>query len=205
MTNSFCILKRLLAPGLCYWLCCSLALAQTLPTRIDVVVVEGEGGTDNPGQRMAQVPTVRVEDENGKPVAGAAVVFTLPIAGTTGEFSNGSKSLTILTDANGMAAAQGLKTNQVPGKLQIYVTAAYRGLRSRNLITRINAGDARAAHKSNGKLWAILVVVGAAAAGGAVVATHKGSSSSNSAGPAAPSVPAAIVINPGTGSINPPH
>jgi hypothetical protein len=205
MKISFSVLKRLLAPGLCYWLCCGPAFTENLPTRIDVVVVGGEGAVHNPGQRVSQAPAVRVEDENQKPVSGAAVVFTLPIAGPTGEFSNGSKSLTILTDANGMAAAQGLKTNQVAGKLQIYVMASYRGLRSRNLINQLNTGDARDAHKGNGKLWAILAVVGAAAAGGAVVATHKSAGATNTSGASTPAPPAAISITPGTGTISPPR
>jgi hypothetical protein len=169
------------------------------------VVVEGEGGINNPGQRVAHAPVVRVQDENRKGIAGAAVVFTLPIAGTSGEFSNGSKSLTIMTDHDGMAAAQGLRTNQAPGKLQIYVTVSYRGLRSRNLINQLIVGDARTTHKGNGKLWAVLAVVGAAAAGGAVAATHKGSDAGSPSGSTTAPVPTVISITPGAGTIGPPH
>ena len=181
------------------------AFAQIVPTRIEIVVVEGEGAVNNIRQRAARDPVIRVEDENHKPVAGAAVVFTLPISGTTGEFSNGSKTLTVTTDQDGLAAAHGLKTNQVEGKLQIYVTSSYRGLRARALINQVTvAGPGSATHGGgSSKVWIILAVVAAAAAGGAVAATHKGSSpASVGTGPAAP---AAIGITPGTGSISPPR
>jgi len=46
-------------------------------------------------------------------------VFTLPIEGVTGEFTNGAQSMTTMTDIRGVAAGKGLKINQVPGKLQI--------------------------------------------------------------------------------------
>src|SRR5215471_7151590 len=148
-------------------------LAQTFPQRIDLVVVEGEGAINNARQRVGREPVVKVEDENHRPVAGAAVVFTLPISGTSGEFSNGSKNLTVTTDKDGLAAAHGLKTNQIAGKLQIYVTASYRGLRARTLINQTTTGGSGApSHGGSGKIWLVLAVVGAAAAGGVVVATQ---------------------------------
>lgn len=178
--------------------------AQTVPNRIELVVVEGEGAVNNIRQRVARDPIVRVEDENHKPVAGAAVVFTLPISGPTGEFANGSKSLTVVTDNDGLAAARGLKTNQVEGKLQIYVTSSYRGLRARTLINQVTAaGPGATTHGGSAKIWVILAVVAAAAAGGTIAATHKGSSSGSvSPGPVAPTP---IGITPGTGTISPPR
>ena len=56
---------------------------------------------NNIRQRVSREPVVQVEDENHKPVAGAVVVFTLPTEGATGEFGNGSKNLTVTTDAQG--------------------------------------------------------------------------------------------------------
>ena len=113
--------------------------AQTpLPTELNIVVVEGEGATNNVRQRVAREPVVRVEDENHKPIAGAAVVFTLPTEGATGEFANGAKSLTIMTDSQGRATAQGLRLNQVAGKIPIHVNASYRGLTARTSITQFS-------------------------------------------------------------------
>jgi len=189
---------------LSYHLVVTTVFAQAVPGRIDLVVAEGEGVVNNLRQRVAHDPVVRVEDDEHKAVSGAAVVFTLPISGASGEFGNGSKNLTVMTDKDGLAAAHGLKTNEVPGKLQIYVTASYRGLRARTLISQFNVAPTGAAkaHGGSSKVWIILAVVGAAAAGGVIAATHKGSSTTSS-----PTVvaPAPIGITPGAGALSPPH
>lgn len=201
MKSPFKILEEVLALGVCCLLFSQLspsdALAQTLPARIDVAVIEGEGAVNNARQRVARDPVVRVEDENHRPVVGAAVVFTLPVSGPSGEFSNGSKTLTVVTDNEGTAAAHGLKLNQSPGKLQIYVTVSYRGLRARTLINQtIQGGPSLQSHGGSGKWIAIVAVVGAAAAGGAVAAMHKGSTTTSS--PTTPAGPTPIGITPGT-------
>jgi hypothetical protein len=146
--------------------------AQSVPAQISLVVVEGESATTGVRQRVARDPVVRLEDDDHRPISGAAVVFALPVSGPSGEFMNGTKNLTAVTDENGLAVARGLKTNDIPGKLQIYATAAYRGLRARALITQmVEAAPGSAiipavqAPKSGGKWkW---VVLGVAAAGGA--------------------------------------
>ena len=51
-------------------LCAVLARAAATPPRIEVV--EGDGAINNIRQRTAREPIVQVEDENHKPVAGAA-------------------------------------------------------------------------------------------------------------------------------------
>lgn len=204
------LFKELLALGMCFLLSrlpVATASAQTMPARIDIVVIEGEGAINNVRQRVARDPVVRVEDENHRPVAGAAVVFTLPVTGPGGEFSKGSKTLTVMTSDEGTAAAHGLKLNQVPGKLQIHVTASYRGLRARALINQTLEGGASVQSRSSGggsgKWIAILAAVGGAAAGGAILATRKGSSSSGST-PTTPSGPTPIGITPGTPSLTHP-
>src|SRR5262249_36363962 len=111
--------------------------AQNGPGRINLVVVQGEGEITGLRQRASHHPIVRVEDQDNRPVAGAAVVFALPLAGPTGEFVNGAKTLSLVTDQEGLAAAPGLRANDMPGKLEIYVTATYRGLRARSLITQM--------------------------------------------------------------------
>ena len=150
-------------------LCCSLYLdtagAQNVPAHINIVVVEGEGASNSVRQRVARDPVVQVEDDDHRPVVGAIVVFALPVSGASGEFFNGARNLTVLTDDNGRAAARGLKTNDTPGKLQIYVTASYRGLRARLLINQVveDASGAKTrvpeyhAAKSGGKWkWVLL-------------------------------------------------
>jgi hypothetical protein len=180
--------------------------SQTQPRDISLVVVEGEGLNMKIGERASKPPLVRVEDENHKPIAGAAVIFTLPTEGATGDFG-GSKTLTVVTDSQGEAAAKGLKVNTVPGKLPIYVNASYRGLTSKATITAYvtappgaKVGGGGGHH--NGKIIAIVAIIGAAAAGGAIYATHSGGGSS---APPAPPAPTPIGITPGTGTIGGAH
>jgi len=182
---------RCLSTALCYAMLFQLLLPeagaqQPMPTRLNVLVLDGEGVSNNL-RSPARQPVLRVEDENHEPVKGAAVVFILPTSGAGGDFE-GSKSLIVTTDAMGMAAAHGLKTNQTPGKVVILATASYRGISSRVSITQFNTGtpEAKGSSGGHGKLIAILAVVGAAGAGGAIAGMHKGSGSSNSGGTVAP-------------------
>ena len=57
--------------------------------RINIVIVEGDGAINNVRQRVAREPIVQVEDENRKPIAGAAVTFLLPNQGAGASFANG--------------------------------------------------------------------------------------------------------------------
>ena len=198
-------------------------LAQEAVSKIDLEVVAGDGAAVNPGQRVAVVPSVRIVDQNKRPVHGAVVGFNLPVSGTSGEFQNGAKNLTVLTDENGTATATGLRANGIAGRLQILVTASYRGANTRGFInqtvqgtgssatqvSRGGAGPAGATAPSaggghTGKWVAIIAVIGGAAAGGLIAATHKGGSSSGS-GSATSSGSGQIGITPGTGMVNPPH
>ena len=194
-----------LAILLCILIAFPALQAQSFPTELNLVIVEGEGATNNVRQRVARDPVVRVEDENHKPVAGAAVVFTLPTEGATGEFGNGAKTLTVLTDNAGRAAAQGLKLNGVDGKIPIHINASYRSLTARATITQFSvlppgAKPSTAKSGGHGALIGVLVALGAAAAGGgAYLATR--SKQTPTTTPAPPAGPTPIGITPGTGSI----
>lgn len=149
------------------------ARAQGVPAHIRILVSAGDATPVNAGQRLLQDPSVTVEDDDHRPVAGAVVVFVLPVSGSTGEFPNGSKNLTVVTDANGVATARGIRVNDVPGKLQIYVTASYRGLRARALIDEFIAAAPGAKNRTrevqvsrSGGKWK-WVMLGVAVAGGA--------------------------------------
>jgi len=162
------------------------ALAQNAPARIDILVVSGEGATNGLRQRVTQDPAVKIEDDDHRPIAGVPVVFALPVSGTSGEFTNGTKTLTVLTDKAGVATAHGLRTNEIPGKLQIYVTASFHGLRARTLINQNVAAPAgttapvrEVRAKSGGGKWK-WVLLGVAAAGGAGAGFYFGTHSTNS-------------------------
>lgn len=181
------------------------AVAQeTMPSEIRIVVVEGEGTVNNVGQRSSRDPVIRVEDENQKPVSGAAVVFTLPTDGASGEFGNGSKTLIVTTDPQGKAVASSLRLNQVPGKLPIHVSASYKGRTARTNITQFSMSVPGKRAGSSKALLVLLAVAGAAAAGGVVAASGKGSSATPSPG-APPPAAAPIGITPGPGTIGGPR
>ncbi len=59
---------------------------------LNIVIIEGEGAINNIKQRTAREPVVQVEDENHKPVAGAAVIFALSDQGAGGTFAGGAHS-----------------------------------------------------------------------------------------------------------------
>ena len=170
------------------------------PTQLNLLIVEGDGAINNVRTRVAREPIVQVEDENRKPVAGAAVTFLLPNQGAGATFANGARSLTVLTDNKGQAIARGLRPNNVNGQYQIRVNASFRGQTASTTINQTNALAAAAAGGAiSGKLIAILAIAGAAAAGGAIAAT-RGGGNGNNAGGVAPTV-----VTPGSPTIGAPR
>ena len=183
----------------------SVVDAQDAAPKLNIVIVEGDGAINNIRQRTAREPIIQVEDENHKPIAGAAVIFTLPGQGAGGTFAGGAQSLSVVTDSQGRAVAHGFHPNTVQGQYQIHVTASNNGQSANATISQTNAVVAGAAGAAaaglSGKLIAVLVIVGAAAAaGGAYYATHNGGGSGATIGAGA----SVIVITPGTGTVGPP-
>lgn len=196
------------------WLSTLLAVLVSLPTTyvvdaqnaapaLNILIVEGDGAINNIRQRTAREPIIQVEDENHKPVAGAAVVFTLPGQGAGGSFAGGAHTLSVVTDSQGRAVAHGFHPNNVQGKYQIHITASNNGQTATANISESNAvvaGSSAASAGLSGKLIAVIVVVAAAAAaGGIYAATHNGGSSNPNTGSTA-----VITITPGTGTVGPP-
>src|SRR5580704_31830 len=98
--------------------------AQEPQPKLEIVIVEGDGAINNVKERVNREPIVQVQDDNHKPIAGAAVVFFLPNQGAGGTFADGARSLTVTTDAQGRAVARGIRFNHVSGQMQIRVTAS---------------------------------------------------------------------------------
>lgn len=169
--------KTLLRPGLCLLLSCGFlpqAHAQKPPASITISVVQGDGAVTSIRQHVTSDPVVLIEDDDHKPINGAVVTFALPVSGASGEFADGSKTLTIVTDKNGLATAHGMKVNDVPGKVQIYITASYRGQRARGLINQtieappgVKTPVVEHTARSGGKWKWVLLGVAAAGGGGA--------------------------------------
>ncbi|HBY63884.1 MAG TPA: hypothetical protein DEH78_29005 [Solibacterales bacterium] len=196
----------MLALGLAYLLALQPVWAQQVEVqkagagKLNIVVVEGDGATNNVRQRIAREPIVQVEDENRKPVAGAAVTFILPNQGAGASFANGARSLTVLTDEQGRAVAKGLQSNSQAGNWSMRVSASFAGSTASTSIAITNVAIATAAVAGgiSTKLLVLLIVGGAAAAGGTVAATRNGGSNT-------PPAPPATTVSPGTPSVGPPR
>ena len=160
---------------------------QAAPAKLSIVVVEGEGAINNIRQRTARESIVQVEDENHRPIAGAAVLFMLPDSGPSGTFANGTRTLQVMTDGQGRAVAKGLRVNNLQGKFQMQVQATYEGGTATTTITQVNAViTAAAVGGISGKVIAILVIAGGAATGGVIAATHKGGGGTSNTPPPPP-------------------
>jgi hypothetical protein len=196
---------RYLAAGLSVWIALT-AIPLRGQEMLNLIVVEGEGAINNIRQRTARETIVQVEDENHKPVAGAVVVFTLPSQGAGGAFANGAQTLTVTTNAQGRAVAQGLRVNRVAGRWQMRVNASSGGRTGTVTVTQTNAvaaaagaGAAGAAAGISAKVIVIVVAVAGAAAAGGVVAATRGGGGGNTA-----SIGVPTSISAGTGTVGHP-
>lgn len=184
-----------------------VARAQDTTPKLNIVIVEGEGAINNIRQRTAREPIVEVQDENHKPVAGAAVIFALNNQGAGGSFAGGSHTLTTVTDSQGRAVARGFHPNHVQGQYQMHVTASRNGqsanadIAMSNVVAAGAASTAAASGISGKTIGIIVIAVAVAAGGGAYLATHTGGGSNSTTGPA--NTP--ITITPGSGTVGPPR
>jgi hypothetical protein len=157
--------------------------AQDTPASSDlkIVVVRGQGFTNNLKKRVAREPIVEVRDRNNRPVSGATVTFLLPSGGPGGTFAGGQNMLTVFTGPNGRAIATGFTPNNVAGSFNINVTASMQGQTASAAIGQTNA----AAGAGLGTATTVGIVGAAAAAVASIVAvsvTGGGKKASVSAG-----------------------
>lgn len=146
------------------------------------------------GSRATRGVTVRVTDETGKPVEGAAVTFRLPDDGPTGAFGSGERVEIIATGADGTALVWGMQWNRTPGPFEVRITAA-KGQASAGTVCPLYLSDAlvpattqESPPPSSGghkKLWIALALVGAAVAGVAAASggAATGAAASTAGGP----------------------
>jgi hypothetical protein len=166
---------RVCTIALCQWLLLqptfmAPAMAQA---GLRIAVVQGEGAK-NVSEQIAPKPLlVRVFDATGRPLEGAAVTFTAPERGPSGDFSNDSRTIRVPTASDGTANAGPYHPNATTGSYGIQVRAEFQGQTATVLISQTNLARA-AGHK---KTIAILALI--AAAGGAAYAAHRGTSSSS--------------------------
>lgn len=110
------------------------------PKGLQIMILSGEGALNNIEARTAREPIVEVQDQNHKPVAGAAVLFTIHSGhnGAGGSFQNNSSTYSTVTNANGIATASGFHPNQTEGSYQISVSANIGSLTASSVINEIN-------------------------------------------------------------------
>lgn len=138
---------------------------------LTVEVIEGDGATNDIGTGVAVAPRVMVTDEAGNPVAGAEVVFALPMAGPSAIFSGWVRSQTLRTDESGIAAASGYAPNDTAGQFNIKVTATKGASKGVAIFSQTNIASAK---KKSNKKWIILGAVAAGAAIAIAVAVASG-------------------------------
>jgi hypothetical protein len=164
------------------------AIAGQTQSGLKIVLVEGGGAFNNVSRQAARPITLRVIDSANRPVPGATVVFTSPKNGPSGSFLNGSNSMIVFTNQQGLAVAQDYRTNSLAGSYQIQVRAAYMGEAAALSIEQTNVS----AKKSVNKTFLIAGVAGAAVA--ALLATRGGESEPPNSRPGAPDVPTITLL-----------
>jgi len=174
---------------------------------IVITILEGEGALNDIRQRTAREPIVQVDDENHRPIAGAAVVFLLPDSGPGGSFAGGASKMSAVTDSSGRASAEGLQPNNVAGSFEIQVIVTVAGQTAQATIHQQNVAKVVDQTGHNGSVSpsspvhivpvkVILITVGAVAVTGTVIGiivTRGGSPTAITAGPPTVGPPAAIV------------
>jgi hypothetical protein len=162
---------------------------QPASPKLNIVIVEGDEAINNIRQRTAREPIVQVEDENHRPVAGAAVIFLTPRHGASSVFADGTHSFTVTTDQNGRAVARGLRPNNAAGKYQIQVRASYQGNTASAVINQENVLGAVVGHAGGlSAKWIVLIAVAAGAVAGGVYAAKRGGNDTVTITPGAPDV-----------------
>lgn len=187
-------LTLLLAPGL-------LPGAQTAAARkLQIEIFRGDQMLHEDRIPQGKDIVVRVNDDEGRAIAGAAVVFQLPSDGPGGAFPEDSRFATVMTDAEGLATAKGFQPNTQPGEYKVTVTASYRDYQAASAAVTQTNGEAVAKpdvateRRGSGRAIAIAVVIAGAAAGLALGLGGGGGST----GPAPPAPPPPVVITPGS-------
>lgn len=168
---------------------------------IRIRVTEGNGAINSIRMKRGHNPAVKVTDAAGEPVAGASVSFLLPASGPGGIFGESGLSVTVQTDARGMAQALGLRPNGVAGEFPIRVTASWHSETASTTITQTNTEPVVDSGRT--KKIVILALIGGAAAAGVAIAA--GGKSGSPASPSTGTTPATATIAAGTPSIGPPR
>ena len=114
--------------------------ASASPLSLHITILEGEGALNNVRERTAREPIIQIEDQNHKPVAGVAVLFTITQGGNgAGAGFSGIQSFSTVTNAEGRAIATGFKPNVIAGQYSVQVQASLGTASTSAVIHEMNA------------------------------------------------------------------
>jgi hypothetical protein len=161
---------------------CQLLLLQPVFARqagaqagLRVVIVRGDRAKNVIQQIPPQALTVRIEDASRRPVDGATVLFTAPGTGPGGQFPNGSTTVRVTTNPDGLASAEGYHPNATAGPYMIQVRAEYQGQTASAVIEQTNVEPG----KSHTKLIVTILAIAAVSAGATALARRNGGGDSS--------------------------
>lgn len=143
--------------------------------KFTLVVLENAAPSRNlKNGRVSTEAVAKVTGENGQPVAGVPVVFTIPQFSGGAVFDNGSSSSIVTTNSAGLASS-GLFSLDVGTMFQMPVTASVPGgtLTAAAQVSTVNGSSTLGLSKK----WWIVILAGGAVAG-VVAATRGGGGSS---------------------------
>jgi hypothetical protein len=174
--------------------------AQELPTsaNVNIEILDGNDAVNNIKQKIAREESVRVEEENHKPVTGALIVFTAPKSGPGGSFVDGQKNFQVVTGPDGVARAR-FHPNDDTGEYLLNVTAFVQDQKAHVHIHQMNVAGSSSAADDNKRGWRLskrtvlvltLTVAAGAVAGGLIAARGNGT---------------ATTVSPISGSVGAPH
>jgi len=104
-----------------------LNCADVLVPLANLAITGGNNQSANVNTAFAIPLSVQVLDAIGTPMPNLSITFTAPASGPSGTFSNGTQSITVMTNSSGIASA----TITANGTIGSYgVTASYPGLNS---------------------------------------------------------------------------
>lgn len=163
---------------------------------LQIAILEGEDVSNNIKERTAREPIVQVTDENHKPVAGAAVLFTVDSGGghAGASFLHGAKTFSGTTDSQGKVVAHGFKPNAHTGQFHINVTATHGSQSAHVVIAQTNVAVATTATTATIPAFVAthVVLVSAVAAGVVAAGVATGVAVSQNSG---------TTITAGTGTV----
>ena len=143
------------------------------PLSLKIQILEGEGASYTVGSRATRGITVLISDEIGRPVEGATVTFRLPDQSSSGVFTSGARTESVLTQADGKAAVWGMQWSRNPGKVDVQITAVQGDARA-GTVCPLELLDGRISSSRGGHKWIWIVAgaVGGAAGAGVALRSH---------------------------------